>query len=375
MRTASTGGIPVAESAASSEPDSPDGGVSAPRLQEPTGLRKLWLQAAGRQPSLDRLREGIEAASAQQTVRHERPVREPRSCGDAEQVRTSRLLDQYLACAVQAYEGRNANLGWGFIHRFRETETLLLTRAELDAVAVSLAAECSGEKIPGWRGDAIRGLLQRMHNSPYPVVPSAESVTGTRQPITHDDRDGQPLQNAEALLGHDAQLLRAALADRNGYFGNTYTGVAVTSHRRLWLLVLGMLLFAVVGVLLSQLSDLDPQPPANGTASDVLADPWIALTMVTLGALGSVVSAIQRLAVDPLTGPIPAQLGSFTATVTRPLIGAVAALTVFLAASGGLAVPEQHPVPLLLLAAFTAGLTERLVVYREGGHRRGRAAP
>ena len=75
------------------------------------------------------------------------------------------------------------------------------------------------------------------------------------------------------------------------------------------------------------------------------------------------VSAIQRLAQNP-TDPIPAQLGSFTATLTRPLIGAVAALTTYLASVAGLILDqEQHWSALLVLAAFAASFSERLVVY------------
>ena len=342
----------------------------APRLPEPTRFEKLRLQVAGRQGSLDRLREGIEAAWAQQAARdHEHETRSREPGASAADTEAGVLVHEYLQLAGHAYRDRNANLGWGFLHRVRETETLLMTRTELDAVAVSLAAECSGSKVPGWRRDAIQGLLQRMDRPPYPVLPSADSAAGATRTRTLDLRPGRGWPGERDRLRHDAELVREALVIRNGYFSNIYVGVAVTSHRRLWLMVLGLALLSLVVVLFTRVEDLDPQPVPDEAASDVLAHSWILLGMAALGALGSVVSAIQRLAVDPLTGPIPAQLGSFTATVTRPLIGAVAALTVFLAARGGLAVPEEHPGPLVLLAGFTAGLTERLAVYREDSRR------
>jgi hypothetical protein len=211
-----------------------------------------------------------------------------------------------------------------------------------------------------------------MHVPPYPVLAGAQSAPDPEPaPAVVDAIPGA---DAEARLHRDARLVREALVDRDEHFGNTYASLSITAHRRLWLLVVGAVLLVVVLAAMSRVGDLDPPVGAAESPSDVLVHAWVPLIMVALGALGSVVSAIQRLAVDPLTGPIPAQLGSFTATATRPLIGGVAALTVFLAALGGLAIPEQHPVPLLFLAAFTAGLTERLVVYRGGGQRsRGRA--
>lgn len=95
----------------------------------------------------------------------------------------------------------------------------------------------------------------------------------------------------------------------------------------------------------------------------VLGGWWLPVVAAITGALGAVVSAIQRLAQNP-TDPIPAQLGSFTATLTRPLIGAVAALTTYLASVAGLILDqEQHWSALLVLAAFAASFSERLVVY------------
>ena len=160
--------------------------------------------------------------------------------------------------------------------------------------------------------------------------------------------------------------MQQALAIRNGHFANQYTTLDITAHRRLWLLLMGLVLLgAFVAIVLTNGVQLDPPVRRGDPAAAVLQQPWVIGSMLLLGALGSVVSAIQRLVSQPLMKRIPDQLGSFTATVTRPLIGTVAALTVLLAALGGLAVPEERPVPLMLLAAFTAGLSERLVVHRE----------
>lgn len=167
-------------------------------------------------------------------------------------------------------------------------------------------------------------------------------------------------------MAHDVALVREAVAERDRHFADLYTTLEITSRWRLWLLIMGLaLLISFVALVLTSDFQLGPSLTQVEEPAADLQRPWVAGSMLLLGALGSVVSAIQRLARQPLKSTIPVQLGSFTATVTRPLIGAVAALTVLLAALGGLAVPQTHPVPLMMLAALTAGLSERLVVYRD----------
>jgi hypothetical protein len=91
---------------------------------------------------------------------------------------------------------------------------------------------------------------------------------------------------------------------------------------------------------------------------------WVLLSAVVAGVLGSITSALQRLASDPRASRV-ADMGSFTSTLTRPFIGAVAALTVFLAVYGGLLNLEGgNDVAILILASFAAGFTERLIVYQ-----------
>ncbi|WP_456788839.1 hypothetical protein [Cellulomonas sp. P5_C5] len=272
----------------------------------------------------------------------------------------------YVKQAERAYRTGQLNIGWGLLHRAREVETLRLPRSELRAVSVALLAEIEAEKLHGWRRTAVRTLLEEMSEPPRTGSalkhPGASSPSDRRPPYPRSRvDDGRAGRKA---LRQDAALVREALAIRNGHFSNQYASLEITSHRRLWLLVIGILLLAwLLDVAPTDIRELDPVPGERPSA--VLLERWLLGSMLLLGALGSVISAIQRLTTQPLTSGIPAQLGSFTATVTRPLIGAVAALTVYLAALGGLALPQQHPIPLALLAALTAGLTERLVVYRE----------
>lgn len=282
--------------------------------------------------------------------------------------RSAQAINQYVDQAAIAYKRGQLNVGWGLLHRAREVEVLGLSRPELRAVSVALLAEIDAEKLQGWRRAAVRSLLEQMVISPC-AAPAEKPAAATRPSggrPPHRWRAAGKGRGAHTALRHDAALVREALAIRNGHFSNQYASLEITSHRRLWLLLIGIALLAwLLDIAPMNLGELDPVPPAPERPTTVLLERWVLGSMMILGALGSVVSAIQRLVTQPLTSGIPAQLGSFTATVTRPLIGAVAALTVYLAALGGLALPQEHPVPLIFLAAITAGLSERLVVYRE----------
>lgn len=353
--------------------ENPDRTEDVDELAE-SRARRLVTTVLGRRASADRLREGIHALRAEQEERDAHRAQggaEP-AAGDGRA--THELVRAYLSRACAMYQEGRYDVGWGLLHRAREAEIRLLSRAELRGVAVALRAEADAEKVKGWRLEAICSLLDRMHEPPRKGRDPGRRVPGDGAAAGDGARpaDGsrvvpadRPVEPAESLA-HDAALLQQAVAIRNGHFANQYTGLSITSHRRLWLLVLGLgLLAAFVALILVNEDQLDATAARDDAPVDALRQAWVMGSMLLLGALGSVVSAIQRLARQPVLSSIPAQLGSFTATVTRPLIGAAAAMTVLLAALGGIAVPQDHPVPLMMLAAFTAGLSERLVVYRE----------
>jgi hypothetical protein len=340
--------------------------------------RRLKTTVAGRSAQAARLEEGILALTAdlkaardahvspsEEGTKHANALegtKQPNAEGKKAKDVALTLIGEYKHGAVQMYKEGRYDLGWGLLHRARETQILLLTEAEVGAVAVSLAAEARADKLKGWRMRAVHSLLAQMHNPPAGLDDAAHAKRAGGEPTGAEDK----VPDVKESLTHDVALVRQALAERNRHFADEYTTLAITSHRRLWLLLMGLvLLVAFVALVLVSDVQLDsPVTQVEQPAAD-LQQPWVAGSMLLLGALGSVVSAIQRLVSEPLKSSTPVQLGSFTATVTRPLIGAVAALTVLLAALGGLAVPQTHPVPLMLLAALTAGLSERLVVYRD----------
>jgi hypothetical protein len=93
------------------------------------------------------------------------------------------------------------------------------------------------------------------------------------------------------------------------------------------------------------------------------ADAWWAATGAALaGALGGITSALQRTARRSVER-VPERLGSLVSSLSRPAIGAIAGVTVFLAVRAGVTqTASEQQVAYLLLLAFGAGFTERLVV-------------
>ena len=105
--------------------------------------------------------------------------------------------------------------------------------------------------------------------------------------------------------------------------------------------------------------------------SSDLGDPtvgFIALVAV-FGALGACLSAIQSLGHAGAQGPIPEHVATSLITITRPALGAAAALGAYaIAASGLLNISlEGEEAHLTVLAlAFAAGFSERLVLSAVG---------
>lgn len=141
---------------------------------------------------------------------------------------------------------------------------------------------------------------------------------------------------------------------------NRYYKVALVRGQRTLLL---LVLIVCILVLLGLAAAVD----WNGD----LADPsvgFIALVAV-FGALGACLSAIQSLGHASATARIPEHVASSAITITRPALGAAAALGVYaIAASGILNIAlEGEEAHLTILAlAFAAGFSERLVLSAVG---------
>jgi hypothetical protein len=91
--------------------------------------------------------------------------------------------------------------------------------------------------------------------------------------------------------------------------------------------------------------------------------------VAVFGALGACLSAIQSLGHASDGGRIPEYVASSLITITRPSLGATAALGVYAVAASGLlniSLDNKEAHLTILALAFAAGFTERLVLSAVG---------
>jgi hypothetical protein len=201
--------------------------------------------------------------------------------------------------------------------------------AELLTRARELRHEIAGGKLSStWRSQHLLELLD------------VEQVEG-RLPLGIEEVRG---------LISDATRIRDEDADNRHY------RVALVRGQRSLLLLILLICIAVL-LCLAALVDWD---------SD-LGDPTIGFVAVVtvFGALGACLSAIQSLGKEGTHSRIPEHVAASIITITRPALGAAAALGLYaIAASGILNISlEGEEAHLTVLAiAFAAGFSERLVL-------------
>jgi hypothetical protein len=186
----------------------------------------------------------------------------------------------------------------------------------------------SSPKFAGWRRAAILSHLE---------------------PVLRMDDKGKP---ALGLDERRAWLIEVE-RNRNEVYANEYRNVAITRRYQAILLVIAMVI--LVGTLIGA-AFTNPEFEEG-------ADAWWAATGAALaGALGGITSALQRTARRSVER-VPERLGSLVSSLSRPAIGAIAGVTVFLAVRAGVTqTASEQQVAYLLLLGFGAGFTERLVV-------------
>jgi hypothetical protein len=200
----------------------------------------------------------------------------------------------------------------------------LLTRTEV------LRLEAASGKLSAWRAEAIRELLR------------SEEI---------EERMATKLEDVRWRIAEAARI-------RDDDADNRYYRVAlIRSQRGLLLPVLLVCIAIALGLAAAVDWNADLHDPPVG---------FVALIAV-FGALGACLSAIQSLGHS--TGRIPEHVASSLITITRPALGAAAALGVYvIAASGFLNISlrgdEAHLT--ILALAFASGFSERLVLSAVG---------
>lgn len=219
----------------------------------------------------------------------------------------------------------DTDTGWGQVYRARELQLLDLDSDGVRRKAVELDAEVrrSG-KFNEWRREAIAGLLA-------PILDQA--------PGHHQD-----VQSAR-------HALKSATRLSNDAFSNEYRAITILRRHQTRLLIIGAVALAVAlgAILIGGASILTTH---SGEA-------WVMGAAIAMGVVGAVTSAAQRTSAIDQTR-IPQRLSSNVASYSRVPIGSVAGLLVWLGSFTGVA-PAEHPAAYVLLGAFGAGFTERLV--------------
>ena len=262
-----------------------------------------------------------------------------------------RLLDK----AAAAHEQHDAGKGWALVSRAEELEVSFLGRHQLEAARRSLQCEIALDEEAGWWREAALDLLRRMSPGPTPAASTASAASAASGGAAPDAADEAPARRStQSDLRADREYLREARRIRNDLNSARYTAMEANTAQRIWLSVILLGLLAVAGWLIwAHLR----------TPSQTLDTPWLASSAAVAGTIGAVTSAMQRLCAHPRAQP-PAHLGSLTTAIVHALIGAVAALTFYFAAAGGvLMVPGPHADLLVVLGAFGSGFAERLVIY------------
>jgi len=246
-------------------------------------------------------------------------------------------MSTYLTRAYEYARARRHNtVQQGWAHAFGADEELIYTfnPQEIWLRACALDAEVQNaewaDKLATWRREAIRKVLPLILN---------KSQTGE-----------------SACQEADREILRFATHVRNVGILDWFWLLGSVRHHQFRLSLIGFSTIAVWTTLVFfWILGPDKAP--------VLAQ-WSTLALALCsGVLGAVVSAAERSTKIQGTSII-IQTTSYVASLSRIPIGAICGLTAWLLA---LATSAQGAMPLasLLLAAFGAGFTERLVIEKQ----------
>lgn len=239
-------------------------------------------------------------------------------------VRDAEPARAYHRRAVEASNRGDVDCGWSLIGRVEECLIMGFGREQVRARATGLKIET-----------AVGG----MHN-PGRRKAILELVT----PVTDGARPG-PDEVAARLR------LVAAVRWHNEGATNEYRLLSLLRRNQRTLVTASVLVLApTVGLLTRHAGSVDDAASLDSS--------WALVTVVCLGVLGALTSAVQR-STRVARDRTPRHLETLTASLSRIPIGAVAAPTVWRTFRAG-APAGSTVVPAMLLAGFGAGFSERL---------------
>ncbi len=270
--------------------------------------------------------------------------------------------------------------GWQCFHAARRLEMFGLTDDEVSIRAEALYHEAENKLgTTSWRGRTALDILVGIRltggkipdvilNGAHPagttdVSPPSASVrvAATRRSVDLADtaRASPPSTGGDARQNPRHRLWYAAFLI-DGRADNNYFKIQVVRRHTLALLViLSLAALTVLGLLTFAPVEL------GRDGDDPFSNAWTPVTVALFGVMGASMSAIQTLTRNVKGRDaigIPDHILQGWVTLLRPSIGAAAALLLFAAIAAGVLFEGQLNLPAILVIAFAAGFSERLVL-------------
>jgi hypothetical protein len=260
---------------------------------------------------------------------------------------------KFHALALSALKRGDLQSGWRHTHDMQQLLMEGWEDGRLIAHALALRAEAD-QKIDGWRKKQVAALF-----NPSKIREILDFQDNKKK---NESSQGADASHWPGLVESQVQQLRTAVIEAqrtlNGEHSNNYHRIALVKSQLTWLI--GALVVVLVGfVLYFGLT----RPTLTAETKDtplIQILPGVGL----FGALGGILSAAYQLS-RAGKRKIPESVLTGVVTLGRPLVGAGAAVFIYIALSSA-GIKGVDPGQLTFAAAFTfafiAGFSERLVI-------------
>jgi hypothetical protein len=220
--------------------------------------------------------------------------------------------------------------GWKYLLVAQRMEIFSMEQGQFRTKAIVLLNE--SEKLTGWRKDTVRDLLGEV-------------------------------KNGAAITSED--VFQAALIIDEHYMNQAYKDGLLRTH----IVNLALILLMEIGFISLNFSQI--KGVFSSTTELALTDDWMFVAVMFFGLLGGTVSAILTAPTATRSTRVPEMANTIRVTMLRILMGMVSALLIVMIVKSGFGAQLfnkeifeklEKTNYFLLLAAFAAGFSERLVL-------------
>jgi 8-oxo-dGTP diphosphatase len=220
--------------------------------------------------------------------------------------------------------------GWKYLLAAQRMEIFSMEQGQLRTKAIVLLNE--SEKLTGWRKDTVRDLLGEV-------------------------------ESGAAITSED--VFQGALIIDEHYMNQAYKDGLLRTH----IVNLALILFMEIGFISLSFSQI--KGVFSSTTELSLTDDWMFVAVMFFGLLGGTVSAILTAPTTTRSTRVPEMANTIRVTMLRIFMGMVSALLIVMIVKSGIGAQLfnkeifeklEKTNYFLLLAAFAAGFSERLVL-------------